>query len=369
MRPRYLTAGLMLLLMWTAIGYASAASDASGQASRLWRLAENEQATLEARGVVLHDAPLSSYIMDVAGRLWKQVSSDLDSPTIRIFMDTGIEAYAFPNGHCFLSTGMLELIENESQLAMILSHEIVHYARQHTASLYNHFQKTTLPIDRQDAGRNSMAGRRTIQKQIDAAEHQADSEGLSILKAAGYCEAEVLPLMCNLTKRMQDRGHSETVGQLEKRAAFFKLRVGKDRKRHPGPMSAETDREGYLDRIAPALMANAQIALRRGEWDQADRSICKFLDSRPEDARAHYLKGEMLRRQNSNANDNPCIGSYQKALNIDPTFPLAHRALGEWYYKAGRYQMAKPYFEAFLSLAPEDKAREYIKGYLRQCQN
>jgi uncharacterized protein HemY len=57
------------------------------------------------------------------------------------------------------------------------------------------------------------------------------------------------------------------------------------------------------------------------------------------------------------------------ALKIDPKFPLAHRALGELHFKAGRYQMAKPYFEAFLSLAPQDDAREYIKGYLRQCLN
>lgn len=369
MRPRYLTAWLILLLMWTAIGYASDASVASDQASRLWRMAANEQAALEARGVVLCDASLSSYLQDVAGRLWKQVPSDLDSPTIRVFMDTGIEAYAFPNGHCFLSTGMLDVLENESQLAMILSHEMVHYARQHTAALYNHFQKTVPSIGRQDTGRNTMAGRRAIQEKIDAAEHQADSEGLSILKAAGYCEAEVLPLMSKLMKRMQDRGHSETVGQLEQREAFFRLRVGKEPGRPPGSMSTETDRDGYLDHIAPALIANAQIALRRGDWDQADRSICKFLVSNPEDARAHYLKGEVLRRQNGGANDNPCIGSYQKALKIDPTFPLAHRALGEWYYKAGRYQMAKPYFEAFLSLAPQDHAREYIKGYLRQCQN
>jgi beta-barrel assembly-enhancing protease len=358
MRSRYLAVWLIFLSMWAATGSAMEVPVASGQTSRLWRLAAQEQASLESRGVVLCDAALSSYLQGVAGRLWKQVPTDLASPIIEVIKDTRIEAYAYPNGRCFLSTGMLDVLENENQLAMILAHEMVHYARQHTAALYNHFQKIVPQIDRQ-----------AVQQRIDTAEHQADSEGLSILKAAGYGDTEVLPLMSNLMKRMLDQGHSETVGQLEQRAAYFKMRVGQDHDRPPGALATDTDPDSYLDRIAPALMANAQIALRRGEWDQAGRSISKYLASKPEDARAYYLKGEMLRRQHVGGHDNPCIGSYEKALTIDPDFPLAHRALGELHYKAGRYQMAKPYFEAFLSLAPLDNAREYVKGYLRQCQN
>lgn len=324
---------------------------------------------LEARGVVMHDATLSAYLQGVAARLWEQVHTDLGTPTVMCFMDTHIEAYAFPNGHCFLSTGMLDALENESQLAMILAHEMIHYARQHTAVLYHHFQKTAPPIDRRDPDRNTMAGRQAIQHQIEQAEHEADSEGLSVLNAAGYCQAEVLPLMSNLMKYMLDHGHSETVGQLEQRAALFKRQMEQGHGRQPFEISSDTDPDDYRAGIAPALMANAQIAMCRGDWAQADKSISGFLLSKPEDAGAYYLKGEMLRRQNGGGHENPCIGSYEKALKIDPTFPPAHRALGELYYKAGRYQKAKPYFEAFLSLAPQDQNREYIKGYLRQCQN
>jgi len=125
----------------------------------------------------------------------------------------------------------------------------------------------------------------------------------------------------------------------------------------------------YLNHIAPALVANAQVALQRGDWDQADCSISKFLLLRPDDARAYFIKGEILRRQNDRQDENQCVGYYEKALNIDPKFPLAYQALGELHYKAGRYQTAKPYFEAFLHLAPQDDAGEYIKGYLRQCRN
>ena len=369
MRRAFQAAGLMLIWMWTAFGTVPEASAASEQASGLWLLAQQEQATLEQRGVVLSDASVSKYMQGVADRLWKQVSTSLGAPTIKIIKDTQIEAYAYPNGHCYVSTGMLDVLENESQLAMILAHEMVHYARQHTAALYNHFQQTTAHTTAQADDPNTLAASVDVQHRIDTAERQADNEGLSILKAAGYDEAQVLPLMSNLMKRMRDRGDADTAGQLEQRAVFFSQWIEQNQGSQPGTMSAGNGPDGYLDRISPALIANVQVALRGGDWGQADRSICKVLASKPEDARAYYLKGEILRRQNGSEGDNPCIVSYEKALKIDPAFPLAHRALGELHYKAGRYQLAKPYFEAFLSLAPQDDAREYIKGYLRQCQN
>ncbi|BBO67592.1 hypothetical protein DSCA_15220 [Desulfosarcina alkanivorans] len=369
MRHRNLAVWLIVPWMWAAIGYASETSVASGPESRLWRLAEQEQSALEARGVVLCDASLSEYLQEVVGRLWNQVPTRLDAPTVKVIKDTRIDAYAYPNGRCVLSTGMLDVLENESQLAMILSHEMVHYARQHTTALYNHFQQAARRGDRQGNGKDAVAVKRSVLHTIEAAEREADSEGLSILGAAGYCEGEVLPLMSNLIKRMPEHGHPESVGELEDRAAFFRQRIGQGPGRRPAAASSDTDPDGYLAGIAPALLANTEVALRRGEWHQAERSISRFLALNPANAHAYYLKGETMRRQNAGDSGNHCIGSYQKALTIDPDFSPAHRALGELHYKAGRYQMAKPHFESFLSLAPRDHAGDYIRGYLRQCSN
>ena len=365
MKRSFQAAWLMVVLVWTASGTVPDASAASG----LWRLAQQEQAALEQRGVVLADASLSTYLQSVAERLWKQVPTSLDAPTVNVVMDTQIEAYAYPNGYCFVSTGMLDVLENESQLAMILAHEMVHYSRQHTEALYSHFQQETAHAAGQATDRYTQAVSVEVRHRIDAAERQADNEGLSILKTAGYDEAQVLPMMANLIERMRDRGDVETVGQLEQRAAFFGQRIGLDHKNQPEIIPADSVLDGYRNHIKPALIANTKVALRSGDWEQADRSICKVLASNPQDASAYYLKGEIMRRQNGSDGNNPCIESYEKALEIDPSFPPAHRALGMLHYKAGRYRAAKPYFEAFLALAPQDDAGAYIKGYLRQCPN
>ena len=360
---------MIVLLAWTALPVAVDSAAASTQAPRLWQLAEQEQATLEQRGVVLHESSLSTYLNTVAERLWEKVDTDLNLPTVEVIMDSRMEAYAYPNGYCYLSTGILDQIENEDQLAMILAHEMVHYVRQHAVALYNHFQKPIFNAALQYANQNQGFNEQAMNKEIQAAEYEADHEGLAILKAAGYCEAEVLALMSNLMRGLRDQGPPEASGPLENRIKIMQRLIGHARSDFSCKSATDGDPQHFLKRIAPAFLANAQTSLRRGNWNQADKSVTKFLVLQPENARAFYLKGEILRRRNDGDGKNLCIGCYEKALKIDPTFPLAHRALGELYYKAGRYQMARPYFEAFLSLAPQDDAREYVKGYLRQCRD
>jgi predicted Zn-dependent protease len=359
---------MILLLVW-AIPVAAAGATAPARTTRLWRLAAQEQAALEQRGVVLQDAVLSAYLQSVARRLWQQAPSDLDAPTIKVFMDPRMQAYAYPNGVCFLSTGILNRLENEDQLAMILAHEMVHFLRQHTAALYDHFQLTAQSTGLPYADQSQAPGGLALKQKIDAAEYQADDEGLVIFRAAGYCPSEVLPLMSNLLNSLQDQGSAETIERLEGRIETMKSHISRSRDGVRCMSATAGDPGFFLNRIAPALMANAQAALNCGDWDQADQSISKFLALKPDEAGAHYLKGEILRRRNDGDGQRQCIGSYLKALKIDPGFPPAHRALGELHFKAGRFQAAKPYFEAFLSLAPQDGAREFIKGYLRQCRD
>ena len=120
-------------------------------------------------------------------------------------MDPHMQAYAYPNGYCFLSTGILNRTENEDQLAMILAHEMVHYVRQHTVELYNHIQKPVIGSGLPGTNPDRAACGEATQRKIDAAEYQADKEGLAILKGAGYCQAEILSLLSNLINSLQDQ--------------------------------------------------------------------------------------------------------------------------------------------------------------------
>lgn len=365
MRPGCLIAWLAWVAVATAPGHALDTAPESGPPVALSRLAVNEQTAMENRGMILEDPSVTTFLQHVADHLWKHVPTDLPAPVVDVVADTHINAYAYPNGRCYVSTGMLAILDNESQLAMIVAHEIVHYVRQHTTALYDHLRDGRAgPTDGNARHRNTADNRRIVLNTVEAAERQADSEGLAMIMRAGYDTAQVVPLMNALIRQMSLRGYTATVGQLEHRLTYFQAHGA-----GPAPHDDNRGMHDYLAQVAPALMANAQAAVRRGEWDQAARSVARFLLVRPADARAYYLKGEISRRDRSSGPVQNCIGSYLKAIELDPSFPPVHRALGELYYKAGRYQLAKPYFETFLSLAPTDSAREFIKGYLRQCQN
>jgi predicted Zn-dependent protease len=346
---------ILVMVIWATPLHALNPTAPSMSENRLWRLAAQEQATLRQSGNILNDASLADYLQALTTRLWEQADSELNRPVVDVIMDTGMDAYTYPNGYIVLTTGMLDEIRNEDQLAMILAHEMVHYARQHAVAFYDQSQHHRNPF--------SPAAHR-----IDVAENQADREGLTILKRAGYCPAEVLVLMSNLMTHISDMGASRALDRMTARRRHMETLIEPASTPSSCTDSIDESTSFYLNVIAPCLIANAQTALRHGDWNLADKSISRFIAINPEDARAYYLRGEITRRRNDGEESGRCIGFYETALEIDPGYPLAHRALGEVHFKAGRYQMAKPHFEAFLNLAPQDDASEFIKGYLLQCQ-
>lgn len=75
--------------------------------------------------------PLAAYL----NNLGTFVASAADTPEIqyRFFLldISQPNAYACPGGYIFISKGMLQLVENEAQLAFVLAHEIAHVSRFH----------------------------------------------------------------------------------------------------------------------------------------------------------------------------------------------------------------------------------------------
>jgi predicted Zn-dependent protease len=358
---------MILMAAWAGPLHALNAADASVHENRLRQLAAREEAALEQSGAIVHDAALDRYLTGVAARLWQQTGSDLKMPVIQVISDVRMEAYTYPNGYIFLTTGILAPIENEDQLAMIIAHEMVHYARHHAAALYDQFQ-----IPAHNSGlsyaHHSRASSVKLEQKIDAAEYQADSEGLIMIQRAGYCQAEALTLISKLMDCLKNQAAPEALKDLSRRRTVLQALINRNTNGPACSSSTDARTRRFLGGIAPAWKANAQIALRRGDWDQADRSIVKYLALRPNDAHAYYLRGEILRRRNDRDHKSESVRFYKEALKIDPQFPPAYRALGELCFKAGRYRQAKTYFDAFLSLVPRDGASAYIKGYLRQCQ-
>jgi tetratricopeptide (TPR) repeat protein len=124
----------------------------------------------------------------------------------------------------------------------------------------------------------------------------------------------------------------------------------------------------YRQQILPVLLSNAGLNLRCGRYGQARQDLKRYLQMRPEDARAHHLLGESYRRQGGKSLIEPALTCYREAIRIDGGYASAHKALGMLHYKEGHKRLAVHHFETALSLSPNDPEKAYMAKYLAECR-
>ena len=179
-----------------------AAGTATSQDDVLWQMAVREQAELEQSRVHLEDAVLGEYVRTLVMRLWKEAQSDLVPMQVRVLVDSTANASVYPNGVCYLTSGMLAVTQNQDQLAMILAHEMIHYIRRHSLAVHSRFSGSATP----SIGRD-MSEARLVQ----AAEKQADVEGVALMRKAGFCAGEAVAVISRSLASIPLRNPSQPV--------------------------------------------------------------------------------------------------------------------------------------------------------------
>ena len=101
--------------------------------AHVWRHAEQIERQINKSGSLYEDDQLEAYINAVAQKL---VSSQVQAlgltPRVRVIKHPLLNAFALPNRMVYLHTGMLARMENETQLATVLGHEMTHFLHRHT---------------------------------------------------------------------------------------------------------------------------------------------------------------------------------------------------------------------------------------------
>jgi predicted Zn-dependent protease len=100
---------------------------------RVWAEGEKGEKSLLKSGHVHSKAALSAYLQTVLDRLFPDFQGKV---RIKVIYDSGLNAFAFPQGAIFFNMGLLARLDNEAQLAAILAHEGTHFTHRH--SFRNH---------------------------------------------------------------------------------------------------------------------------------------------------------------------------------------------------------------------------------------
>lgn len=129
-----------------------------------------------------------------------------------VVIDDSANAFATPNGIVVVHTGLIELLENEAQLAAVLGHEIAHSTHEHSwrASQFHKKKRIGLAIAGAVAAAYGQTALADLANMVQGAiqsghqrslENQSDRVGLEYMVAAGYDPRQAPAVWKLMTKK------------------------------------------------------------------------------------------------------------------------------------------------------------------------
>ncbi|MEI9813950.1 MAG: M48 family metallopeptidase [Acidobacteriota bacterium] len=149
---------------------------------------------------IVNNKDLTDYVNRIGARLAKSKRAGGFPYTFEVLNDPSINAFALPGGPMFVHTGLIAAVDNESQLAGVLAHEMSHVALRHGSTNVSKANIIQLPAM---LGANvlgakggiwgtlgqlgiGLGAQSVLLKYSRDAEKEADLNGAQIMNDAGY---------------------------------------------------------------------------------------------------------------------------------------------------------------------------------------
>ncbi|TAK11562.1 MAG: CHASE2 domain-containing protein [Acidobacteria bacterium] len=164
---------------------------------------------LRLRFGVVQDKAVHKYVT-LVGTVLAKASSRPALPWKFIVLDTdGVNAYAAPGGFIHITRGALSLLQNESELADMLGHEIAHVTEQHTIKAIRQGNAVKLGAEATRSQVLSAVADKSYQILYEGAydrgqEIDADKTGVALANKAGYAPAGLSAFLARLDERNKD---------------------------------------------------------------------------------------------------------------------------------------------------------------------
>jgi len=338
--------------------------------------ARADEVRLEQSDALYRDPKLEAYVNQVAMRLVATVSGNDGGFRVKVVKDPHLNAFTYPDGCCYVYTGMLARLENEAQLAALLAHEIAHYVNHHALNGIRRLHHQPDPTGPDLVGEEA-ASSALVPQSVECswsgyrheAELEADREGLKLMMRAGYNPYEALLLFGHLAEEMAREKYNEPLffgshprlqTRIEKCGEFLSSIDPR-----PGFRKNGENRFGFM--LREVILDNIALDIQAGRFAQAHQASERFLTTYSDDARVYYLLGEIYRQLGRDrGKSNRAESFYKRAIDLDAGYPEPYRALGLMHYKAGQFRQAQSYLEASLFLAPNAQENTYIRNYLKR---
>ncbi len=172
------------------------------------------QEELPEVGGATHD-----YVQCVAGAITAEVPADtqVDDWEVKVFDDDSANAFALPGGYIGVNSGLLDITENQDQLAAVIGHEVAHVLANHANERVSTqaATQTGLSILQSAAGLEGAAGEQLMGLLGAGAQYgvilpfsrkqesEADKVGLDLMAEAGFNPSASIDLWQNMASQSQ----------------------------------------------------------------------------------------------------------------------------------------------------------------------
>lgn len=295
---------------------------------------------IRATAPLVADPVLAEYLRDLGLRLVREAEGIRFPFTFFWVNQKDINAFAFFGGHVGINTGLIAETRNESELASVISHEIVHVSQRHLARQIETSQNNgglalagvlgaiILGMVSPDLGMAALSGSigGIQQSQLNYSrmfEQEADRIGMDILVRSGFDPqgapaffgrlAEKYRYSSKLPEMLRTHPLSENrIADTRQRADLLPSPINRDERRywlakyrvyarHLQSHTEQTFRQ-QLSANDPAIVAAARygiaiVQLDRGDAEAAERTLAPLLAAEPRNPFFIDVQADILLKQ------------------------------------------------------------------------
>lgn len=334
------------------------------------------------------DPELTTYVSSVGQKL--AAVADRQLPYEFVVLNNSVpNAWALPGGKIAVNRGLLTELKDESELAAVLGHEIVHAAARHGAKAQ---ERGTIAqvglaaaqigaavggIDPNLAGlmiQGAGVGAQMIQMKYGRdQELESDLYGMKYMKLVGYDPWGAVTLQETFVRLSQAGGAKQTSWM---EGLFASHPPSEERVARNKQTAAELGRGGDVgaERFATATKQLRQMKPAYDKYDQAvaaagkkDFATAKSLAAEaakavPREGRFHELLGELALAEK---NPQAALPHYQKAIELNPNYFGSYLGAGIAQVQLGDKARAEEWLNRSAQLLPTAPAAYYLGNIAR----
>ena len=191
---------------------------------------------------IVSDPHLDTYIDEIGQALVSKLFMNSYSYRFRILNSSEVNAYALCHGWVFVTSGMVKFVQNESEFAAVLSHEIVHNDEDH---LLRQKRKIDNLPKKEDRTRDLFALLRLMHASREY-EEDADEDGVKLMMQAGYDGKDYIRFLERLGTRRNQTGLRRLFAshpKIEDRIKVVRRDIRKMRILFPKPTRAQNSEQ------------------------------------------------------------------------------------------------------------------------------